>query len=182
MRAAVLFMDGFEEVEGLTVVDILRRLGIGCDIVGKTALVTGSHNITIKSDRMLDEIKAQDYNAIILPGGLPGAANLRDDEKVISIVKDMDEAGKIVAAICAAPIVLERAGVLSGREFTAYPGVGEEISIGSFKEELVVKDGNIITSRGPATGMEFAFAIAEALGVNADSQRKATLWDRVTGR
>ena len=182
MRAAVLFMNGFEEVEGLTVVDMLRRLGIECDIVGKDALVTGSHNITIKSDRLLDEVKAEDFNAIILPGGLPGATNLRDDEKVISIVKNMNEAGKIVAAICAAPMVLERAGVLSGREFTAYPGVGEKISIGSFKEELVVKDGNIITSEGPATSMEFAFAIAEALGVDADSQRKATLWDKVTGR
>ena len=94
----------------------------------------------------------------------------------------MNKAGKIVAAICAAPIVLERAGVLEGREFTAYPGVGEKIEGGNFKEELVVRDGNIITSRGPATSMEFAFAIAEALGVNADSQRKATLWDKVTGR
>ena len=175
MKTAVICMNGFEEVEGLTVVDILRRLGIECDI-------TGSHGLVIKADRLLDEIKSEDYSAVILPGGLPGATNLRDDSKVISLVNEMNKAGKIVAAICAAPIVLERAGVLEGRRFTAYPGVGEKIEGGNFKEELVVRDGNIITSRGPATSMEFAFAIAEALGVNADSQRKATLWDKVTGR
>ena len=178
MKTAVICMNGFEEVEGLTVVDMLRRLGIECDIVGKSAEITGSHGIVIKTDRLLEEIKSEDYSAIILPGGLPGATNLRDDSKVISLVKEMNKAGKIVAA----PIVLERAGVLEGRGFTAYPGVGEKIEGGNFKEELVVMDGNIITSRGPATSMEFAFAIAEALGVNADSQIKATLWDRVTGR
>ena len=182
MRTAVLFMNGFEEVEGLTVVDMLRRLEIECDIVGKSADITGSHGIVIKADKLLEEITVKDYDAVVLPGGLPGATNLRDDEKVISLVKEMNKAGKIVAAICAAPIVLERAGVLEGRGFTAYPGVGEKIEGGNFKEELVVMDGNIITSRGPATSMEFAFAIAEALGVNADSQIKATLWDRVTGR
>ena len=182
VKTAVICMNGFEEVEGLTVVDMLRRLEIDCDIVGKGAEVTGSHGIVIKADRLLEEIKSEDYSAIILPGGLPGATNLRDDSKVISLVNEMNKAGKIVAAICAAPIVLERAGVLEGREFTAYPGVGEKIEGGNFKEELVVRDGNIITSRGPATSLEFAFAIAEALGVNADSQRKATLWDKVTGR
>lgn len=182
MKTAVICMNGFEEVEGLTVVDMFRRLEIECDIVGKGAEVTGSHGIVIKADRLLDEIKSEDYSAVILPGGLPGATNLRDDSKVISLVNEMNKAGKIVAAICAAPIVLERAGVLEGRRFTAYPGVGEKIEGGNFKEELVVRDGNIITSRGPATSLEFAFAIAEALGVNADSQRKATLWDKVTGR
>ena len=118
----------------------------------------------------------------MLPGGLPGATNLRDDEKVITTLKKMNSDGKIVAAICAAPIALERAGVLEGKEFTAYPGAGENIKGGKFKEELVVKDGNVITSRGPATSMEFAFIIAEALGVNADEQIKGTLWDKVTGR
>lgn len=182
MKAAVIFMNGFEEVEGLTVVDMLRRLGIDCDITGKSDEVTGSHNITVKTDRHLDSIKADDYDAVILPGGMPGATNLREDEAVISLIKEMSDKGKLIAAICAAPIVLERAGVLSGREFTAYPGFGEKISGGKFKEDLVVKDGNIITSRGPATSMEFAFAIAEALGINADEQIKATLWDKVTGR
>jgi len=182
MKAAVIFMNGFEEVEGLTVVDMLRRLDITCDIVGKTEEVTGSHGITIKSDRLLESINSEEYNAIVLPGGLPGATNLRDDEKVITTLKKMNSDGKIVAAICAAPIALERAGVLEGKEFTAYPGVGENIKGGKFKEELVVKDGNVITSRGPATSMEFAFIIAEALGVNADEQIKGTLWDKVTGR
>ena len=182
MKTAVICMNGFEEVEGLTVVDMLRRLGIDCDIVGKEGYVTGSHNITVKADRLLETLKADDYEAVVLPGGLPGATNLRDDEKVISVIKAMNNSGKIVAAICAAPIVLERAGLLEGKEFTAYPGFGEKIKEGRFTEELVVKYGNIITSRGPATSMEFAFAIAESLGVNADEQIKATLWDKVTGR
>ena len=119
MKAAVIFMNGFEEVEGLTVVDMLRRLDITCDIVGKTEEVTGSHGITIKSDRLLESINPEEYNAIVLPGGLPGATNLRDDEKVITTLKKMNSDGKIVAAICAAPIALERAGVLEGKEFTA---------------------------------------------------------------
>ena len=182
MRAAVICMNGFEEVEGLTVVDMLIRLGIKCDIVGKEVYVTGSHNITVKTDRLLKDVKSDEYNAVILPGGLPGAQNLRDDEKVISMLKEMDKAGKIVAAICAAPIALEKAGVLKDREFTAYPGFGEKIEGGKFKEELAVTDKNIVTSRGPATSMEFAFAVAEALGISTNEQRKATLWDKVTGR
>ena len=182
MRTAVIFMNGFEEVEGLTVVDMLRRLNIDCDIVGKTEEVTGSHSINIKADRLLEDINSEEYDAVVLPGGLPGATNLRDDEKVMTLLKEMNNAGKVVAAICAAPIALERAGVLEGKVFTAYPGVGEKIVGGKFKEELVVKDGNIVTSRGPATAMEFAFAIAEALGVSATEQKKATLWDKVTGR
>ena len=182
MRAAVICMEGFEEVEGLTVVDMLRRLGIDCDIVGKKDYVSGSHNITVKSDRLLAEIMEEDYDAIILPGGLPGATNLRDDERVIDILKQMNKRKKIVAAICAAPIVLERAGLLEGKEFTAYPGFEEKIRGGKFKELFVVRDENIITSRGPATSMEFAFSVAEALGVNADGQREATLWKKVIGR
>ena len=182
VKTAVICMNGFEEVEGLTVVDMLIRLGIKCDIVGKEVYVTGSHNITVKTDRLLEEVKSDEYNAIILPGGLPGAQNLRDDEKVISMLKEMNKAGKIVAAICAAPIALEKAGVLKDREFTAYPGFGEKIEGGKFKEELAVTDKNIVTSRGPATSMEFAFAVAEALGISTNEQRKATLWDKVTGR
>ena len=88
VKTAVICMNGFEEVEGLTVVDMLRRLEIDCDIVGKGAEVTGSHGIVIKADKLLEEIKAEYYNAIILPGGLPGATNLRDDSKVISLVNE----------------------------------------------------------------------------------------------
>ncbi len=182
MRAAVLCMNGFEEVEGLTVVDMLRRLSIDCDIVGKEKLITGSHNIRVEADRLLSEIKSEEYDALVLPGGLPGATNLRDDERVIGLVKEAYTSGKIVAAICAAPIVLERAGVLEGRKFTAYPGFEEKIGAGEFSEEFVVKDENVITSRGVGTSLEFAFVIAEALGADAKGQREGTLWSRVCGK
>ena len=177
-RAAVLLAEGFEEVEALTVVDMLRRLDITCDMAGVSEKeVTGSHGIKLTCDRLIGEDIAE-YDAVILPGGLPGAANLRDNEEVTGLVKKMYEAGKTVAAICAAPIVLERAGVIEGKAFTAYPGFGERIEGGIFKEDIVVKDGNLITSRGPATAFEFVFAIAEALGADTKVQRDATLYDR----
>src|SRR3712207_3515399 len=106
-RAAVICMRGFEEVEGISVVDMLRRLDIECHIVGEEKEIRGSHDIRVGADRLLSEISEDEYDAIILPGGMPGAANLRDNDKVISLIKEMDKNGKIVAAICAAPMVLE---------------------------------------------------------------------------
>ncbi len=179
MRVAVICMNGFEEVEALAAVDVLRRFGVNCDIVGKESIISSTHNVRIEADRLLKEIKAEDYDAVVLPGGLPGATNLRDDETVINLVKDMDSRGKIVAAICAAPIVLEKAGLLDGRNFTAYLGYDKEIKAGTFKKDFAVRDGNVITSRGVGTSIEFAFVIAEALGIETGKMRDATLWSVV---
>lgn len=177
-KIAVILANGFEEVEALTVVDMLRRLQLTCDMIGFEKEVEGSHGIIVKADRLLSDT-FEGYDAIVLPGGLPGATNLRDSEKVIELVKKMNEEGKLVAAICAAPMVLDRAGVLKGKKCTSYPGVGEKFEGCEYVEDFVVKDGNILTSRGPATAFAFAFSIAEELGVCTKALRDGTLYSRV---
>ncbi|MBN1468295.1 MAG: DJ-1/PfpI family protein [Fusobacteriaceae bacterium] len=164
-KVAVLFAEGFEEGEALTIVDIIRRAEIECHMIGtKNEMITGSHNITVKVDKIIDE-SIKNYDMVVLPGGLPGATNLRDDEKVIKLVQDMNEAGKFVCAMCAAPIVLGKAGLLDGKNYTAYVGYDKKIeTTGTFKEDIVVVDGNIITSRGPATTYAFAYKLVDVLG------------------
>lgn len=163
-KTAVLLADGFEEVEALTVVDIMRRANVLCDMVSiKDIEVTGSHNIKVTSDKILDET-IYDYDLIVFPGGMPGATNLQKNSKVIEAVKKFNEEGKLVAAICAAPIVLAEAGIIEGKNITSYPGFEDELKGCNYKGEKVVVDGNIITSRGPATAMEFAYKLLEVLG------------------
>ena len=105
-----------------------------------------------------------EYDLIVLPGGMPGAANLRDDERVIKFIKKQDKEGKLIGAICAAPIVLGRADLTEGRNITSYPGYEKELPNCNYLEELVVVDNNIITSRGPATSMAFSYKLLEKLG------------------
>lgn len=164
-KAAVLLAEGFEEGEALTIADILRRAHIQADLVSIAGdQVTGAHNITVVADLPLPQSLLA-YDMVVLPGGLPGASNLQADDRVIKAVREMDAEGKFVAAVCAAPIVLGRAGLLDNRSFTAYPGYEEKIdTTGRYGEDLVVRDGNIITSRGPATAYAFAYALVDALG------------------
>ena len=165
-KAAVLLAPGFEEGESLTIADILRRAEIQCDLVGFSPVVEGAHQIEVQCDRVLDEFKADavDYDMVILPGGMPGAANLRDSDEVMDILHNMNKEQKFIAAMCAAPIALERAGLLDGKNFTAYVGYDEKIKAGNFQTDIVVKDGNVITSRGPATAYAFAYALVDELG------------------
>lgn len=164
-NVAVLLADGFEEVEALTVVDIMRRANINCDMVSiKDIKVTGAHNIPVEADKVLGE-DIKNYDLIVLPGGMPGATNLRDDKKVIEAVRYFNENNKYIAAICAAPIVLAKAGVINNKNITSYPGYEEELKGCNYKEDRVVVDGNMITSRGPATAMEFAYKLLEVLNV-----------------
>lgn len=161
-KVAVLLADGFEEIEALTVVDVLRRANIHCDMVSiKDKEVLGAHNIKVTSDILIDEI--EDIDMVVLPGGMPGAANLRDDKRVIALIQDCIKNDKKVAAICAAPIVLAKAGIISGKDVTSYPGFEEELVGANFKEDLVVVSNNIITSRGPATALEFAYTLLKEL-------------------
>lgn len=177
-KVVVFFATGFEEVEGLAVVDILRRAGVSVDICSLNGeYVTGSHNITIKSDILIENIDIDQYQCIVLPGGLPGATNLRDDERIIEFIKSFDEKGKLIAAICAAPIVLERAGIIRDREVTSYPGSLENSEKFNYKEEIVVRSENLITSRGPATVLEFAYSILNAMDLKekADALREGMM-------
>ena len=164
-KVAVMLAEGFEEGEALTIVDIIRRANIECHTISTAGeKVRGCHDIVVKADYIISG-DVKEYDMVVLPGGLPGATNLRDDDRVIKLLKEMNEAGKFVCAMCAAPIVLGKAGVLEGKNFTAYVGYEEKIeTTGSFKEDSVVVDGNLVTSRGPATAYAFAYKLVDVLG------------------
>ena len=180
-KVAVILANGFEEIEALTVVDVLRRANITCHMVGFGEKVTGSHAIQVQADRVFDG-NLSEYDMIVLPGGMPGSAHLRDNEQLISELQRFEETGKKVAAICAAPIALNRAGLLEGRNFTCYDGVQEQIADGHYHKETVVVDGNVITSRGPATALAFAYHLVEILGGDAESLRNGMLYTDVFGK
>ncbi len=176
-KAAVIIAPGFEEGEALTIIDIIRRAEIPCDSVGLTErVVTGSHDITVLCDKVLS-MEICDYDMVVLPGGLPGAVNLRDSELLMDVIRNMDSKGKYVCAMCAAPIALERAGVLEGKNYTAYVGYDEKIKAGTFSEKEVVTDGNVVTSRGPATAYAFAYELARLLGGDTEAVKKRMLYD-----
>ena len=179
-KVAVILADGFEEIEALTVVDVLRRANITCHMVGFEAQVTGSHAIQVQADRVFDG-DLSDYDMIVLPGGMPGSAHLRDNEQLIAELQKCEQVGKKIAAICAAPIVLNRAGLLKDKEFTCYDGVQEQIADGHYRKETVVVDGQLTTSCGPATALAFAYNLVEQLGGNANGLREAMLYRDVFG-
>ena len=179
-KVAVILADGFEEIEALTVVDVLRRANITCHMVGFEAQVTGSHAIQVQADRVFDG-DLSEYDMIVLPGGMPGSANLRDHELLIAELQKCEQIGKKLAAICAAPIVLNRAGLLKDKMFTCYDGVQEQIADGHYRKETVVVDGHLITSRGPATALAFAYNLVEQLGGDANALREAMLYRDVFG-
>lgn len=167
MKAIVLFKDGFEELEALSVVDVLRRAKVSCDMIGMDSLdVMSSHQIRLKMDKLFDH-DAYHADIVVLPGGLPGATSLRDDERVIQLLKDFNNKGKLIAAICAGPISLEKAGVIKGKKFTCYPGFEKEIPSGKYQDTLTCIDQNLITGRGPAAALKFAYTILEKLGYDS---------------
>ena len=179
MKVAVLFAEGFEEIEAVTPVDVLKRAGVEVDMIGISGMeITGSHDITIKMDCQLEDVFVDDYDMLFLPGGLPGSHNLRDDDNVIQFVQDMNALGKFVTAICAAPIVLARAGVIEDKRVTSHPSKEDEItSCEDYTAARVEVDGNIITGRGAGCAFEFSFALCEALGLKekADELKKAMI-------
>ena len=179
-KVAVILAEGFEEIEALTVVDVLRRANIACYMVGFEARVTGSHDIQVQADRVFDG-DLSEYDMIVLPGGMPGSAHLRDNEQLIAELQKCEQVGKKVAAICAAPIVLNRAGLLKDKVFTCYDGVQEQIADGHYRKETVVVDGQLTTSRGPATALAFAYNLVEQLGGDANALREAMLYRDVFG-
>jgi 4-methyl-5(b-hydroxyethyl)-thiazole monophosphate biosynthesis len=157
--------EGFEEIEALTVVDILRRADIDVTAAGLAeGTVEGSHKIKVIPDLALDQIDPGDFDALVLPGGFPGFVNLGEDERVLEMVKQMDRAGKWVAAICGAPSVLIKAGITAGRRATASPSGREQMkACAIYSPERVVVDGNLVTSQAPGTSMEFALKLVELL-------------------
>ncbi|NLZ69947.1 MAG: DJ-1/PfpI family protein [Clostridiaceae bacterium] len=180
----VLFLlaDGFEEIEALATLDACRRAGLNCVTASimPTNIVRGAHDIRVTSDANLadEQVAATDWALIVLPGGMPGSTNLRDDERVIKLLQKTAAAGKYIAAICAAPIVLARAGLIEGKRLTSYPGFAEQLPGAIYVEDAVCQDDRLITARGPALALPFAFKIIEVLcGKNvADEVAAGMLW------
>lgn len=161
----VFIADGSEEVEVITVVDYLRRAGIEVDLVSvmEKREIVGAHGIKIEADKLLSDIDSAIYDGVYSPGGLPGAYNIRDREEVLEIYRSLDKDGKIVSALCAAPTVLDRAGLLKDRNFTCYPGFEENIEDGNLLDKNIVVDGNLVTGKGPALAAEISYALIEML-------------------
>jgi len=161
MSALVILSNGFEEVEAFTVIDVLRRAGIDVVTVGlTTTMVDSAQRVRVMADKKLSDISPEDFEALILPGG-PGYRNLLNSNAVIELVKSFDKNKKIVAAICAAPAVLAKAGILEDKIATIYPGMESQLQ--RPRDAKVIVAGNVITSRGPGTSMEFALKLAEIL-------------------
>ncbi|MGB2631265.1 MAG: DJ-1 family glyoxalase III [Candidatus Omnitrophota bacterium] len=164
-KAIVVLANGFEEVEAATPIDVLRRAGIDVIVAGlEDDTVTGAHGMMFKTDTVLEKIKTLP-DAVIFPGGMPGAENLARSSKVKDMILAMDSGKKLIAAICASPaLVLAPLGVLDGKKATCYPGMDENFSAKvKCAKEKVVQDGNVITSRGPGTAFDFSLKIAENL-------------------
>lgn len=155
-----------EELEAVTIIDLLRRAGIDVTTAGLDEQpVTASRGVVLIADTTLDDALKKDYDMVVLPGGLPGADYLNQDERIHELLKKMNRNGKITAAICAAPKVFASAGLLDGKRATAYPGTLEklELSNTTITRDVIVKDGTVITSRGPGTAIDFALTLIEVL-------------------
>ena len=164
-KVAIFMADGCEEIEGLTVVDILRRAGVKIDMlsIGDSLNVTGAHGIQFRADYLMTDKNSDDYDGVILPGGMPGTTNLEKNTLVQSALKKQFSAGKLIAAICAAPSILGKNGMANGKKVTSYPGFEDAFPRSTYVTDSVVTDGNVITSRGMGTAIDFALAIIEYL-------------------
>ena len=162
-KTAIIIASGFEEGEALTIADIIKRAHLQCDLVGYEQEVKGGHEIIVRCDHILNETLL-DYDMVILPGGYGGAEAMKNNPTLISYLQQMNEKGKYVCAMCAAPIVLEKANLLVDKKFTAYQGYDQNIKQGTYLNDKVVIDSNIVTSRGSATAYGFAYKLVELLG------------------
>lgn len=166
MKKVALFLaNGFEEIEAIGTIDILRRAKIDVVTVSITDnnVVTGAHNIPITADTTFKVSDFTDFEMLILPGGMPGAKNLNEHEDLKKLITDFNSKGKLIAAICAAPMVLGGLGLLDGKRATSYPGFEPELVGAITTGESVVVDGNIITGKGPGLVFDFALRLVEQL-------------------
>lgn len=163
-KVLVPLAQGCEEIEAVTVIDILRRAGVTVVCAGlDNQPVRASRGVMLVPDTTLDEVLNDSFDMIVLPGGQPGTNNLKADERIIALLRKMAQQGKHVAAICAAPSVLAIAGLLEGKKATSFPAALGGFANIDLQASAVVEDGNLITSRGPGTAMDFALALAERL-------------------
>ncbi len=161
-RVLVPLAEGFEEIEALATVDVLRRAGLDVVVAGLPGtIVKGRSGVKVVTDARIDELNHNDFDCVVLHGGNPGYINLGKSKKVVEIINEFDKQKKPIAAICAAPSILAKAGVLENRRATIYPGMEREIP--RPRPANVVTDGHIITSQGPGTTIEFALEIIKTL-------------------
>ena len=175
-NVCVLIADGSEEMEVVIVVDVLRRAGIGVFLaeVGESRLVTTSRGVRIAPDGAWDPAEANRFDALVIPGGIGGTQTMREDASVKQAVRDFLAAGKIVASLCAGPTVLREAGVLGGKTFTSHPNSRAELQgIGTWVDQPVVRDGNLVTSQAPGTAFAFALALVEILDAPETARKVA---------
>ena len=169
-RVLVPLAQGCEEIEAATIVDVLRRAGVDVVTAGLApGPVRGSHGMQLVPDTSLDAVLEERFDMVALPGGMPGASHLAGDARLLALLRRMAEAGKYVAAICAAPTVLAQAGLLRGKAATSYPGFLDRSPAPgmTYRTDAVVADGRIVTSRGPGTAMDFSLQLAELLAGEA---------------
>ena len=165
-QVVVPLAEGFEEIEAVTVIDVLRRAGLDVRAVGVagSSPVRGSHGIEVAVDGALDEIDAAEVRAVVLPGGMPGSATLAQNARVLSLLREVHGQGRDVAAICAAPIALEAAGLLGDGPVTSHPSVWTKLGSATVDERSrVLEHGLVTTSQGPGTAIEFALALVARL-------------------
>ena len=168
-RVLVILADGFEEVEALAPIDVLRRSGASVTVAALqyksgTSCVRGAHDVLVGCDALLADVCTDRFDAIVLPGGMPGAKNLHESQTVTKVILDTFKRGDFVCAICASPaFVLAPTGVLEGKRATCYPGCEAVAPKAVFGKERTVRDGNVITGAGPGTALEFGLLISEAL-------------------
>ena len=180
-RIYIFLANGFEEIEGLTVVDLLRRANVDIQMVSieESIQVTGSHNITVNADCLYKDAKIDDADMLVLPGGMPGTINLLHHVELTAKIKEFHKNGKWLAAICAAPSVLGACGVLTGKKACCYPGFEEKLLGAAIQYEPVVQDGKVITSRGMGAANDFGLKLIEALESKslADEVKQSVLYE-----
>jgi 4-methyl-5(b-hydroxyethyl)-thiazole monophosphate biosynthesis len=164
MKVLVPLAQGFEEIEAITIIDILRRAQINVTTasLGDNPVI-GAHNITVAADIDIKKAVSGNFDCIILPGGMPGSTNLKENSSVLSLIKKINSSGGIVSAICAAPIVLGHAGILAGKKAVCFPGFENELSGATISKEGVVVDGNIVTGKGPGCAIAFSLKLIELI-------------------
>ena len=164
MKTICIFLaEGFEEMEAMFPLDVMRRGGLNVKTVSVTGekTVVSSHQVPIVADMLFEDLKEEDVEMVVLPGGLPGATNLDAHEGLGKLIMTFAEAGRPLSAICAAPLVYGKRGLLKGKKVTCYPGFEKYLEGAEYTAALVEKDGNFITGKGPGAAMAFSFAIAE---------------------
>lgn len=165
-KVLVPLAEGCEELEAVTIIDLLRRAGIDVVVAGlQPGTVKASRGTQLVPDMSLDAALQNEFDMVVLPGGMPGARHLKEDPRILNLLKKMAEADKYTAAICAAPTVLAEAGLLNGKRATSYPGFLDKMALPDmqFVTDPVVRDGKVLTSRGPGTAMDFALTLIETL-------------------